>query len=400
MQPEVRPAPAAASLAPLATIVLAELLGASIWFTPNGVADQLARAWGITAVEVGYLTSAVQLGFIAGTLAFALSGLADRFRASRLFCVSALFGAVANALLVASAGHLSAAVAARFVTGLALAGVYPVGMKLVIGWAPEHRGVALGWLLGMLALGTALPHLLRGIGGALDWQWPVLTASALAVVAGLAVLKLGDGPHTVATAALRWGAVFRAFHEPGFRAAAFGYFGHMWELYAVWTIVPFLLAGLAAANGWPAAVVPWLSFVFIASGALGCIAGGHWSRQAGHARVAITALATSGAVCIVYPWATGLPSAVVMGLLLVWGIAVVADSPQFSALASTTAPPDSVGSALALMNSIGFLITVASIELVTTSWSSWQTHVTWLLAPGPVIGVALLARWLSGARTR
>src|SRR5687767_15074053 len=254
----------------VAIIVIAEFLGTSLWFSANAAADDLQRAWGLAAANLGALTGAVQLGFIAGTLICALSGLADRFAASRIFAVCAIGGAAANAGFALLATGLADAWAWRFATGVALAGVYPVGMKLVVSWAPERSGEALGWLVGMLTLGTALPHAVRAAGGGWSWNLVVLTSSALALVAAAMVLRLGDGPHLSIPGGSRrpqWGGVMKAFRVPAFRASAFGYFGHMWELYAFWTLVPFLLAPVLARGGQaaPLEVSVW-SFAVIGAG--------------------------------------------------------------------------------------------------------------------------------------
>jgi MFS family permease len=380
----------------LVVIVIAEFLGTSLWFSANGVADRLALDWGLTPVELGYLTSSVQLGFIAGTLVFAVSGLADRYPASRIFLISALIGAVANAGFALWANSVAVGAVFRFITGVTLAGIYPVGMKLVVSWAPERRGAALGWLVGMLVLGTAFPHLVHGIGAALDWHTVVLVSSVLAVGAGVAVARMGDGPHHPRSGELSWGAVFRAFRVPGFRAAAMGYFGHMWELYAVWTVAPLLIARALAEAGWGTSAVAVLSFGFIAMGGVGCVLGGWLSRHVGSARVAFVALAISGALCVAYPWLDGTPLWVTLSAMAVWGLAVAADSPQFSALAAAEAPVESLGSALAIMNSIGFLITVLAIQLVTSNWQELGPTVAWLLAPGPVLGLWSMRRMVVG----
>ena len=375
----------------LSVIVLAEFLGTSLWFSANAVTADLARDWGATIVELGYLTSAVQLGFIVGALGVALSGLADRFRASGIFFVSCLLGATANAGFAWWASSVGSGVGFRFVTGLALAGIYPLGMKLVVSWSPQRKGTALGWLVGMLALGTSFPHLVRALGTQLHWKSVVELSSVMAVMAGLAVARVGDGPHQPEAGRMVWGGVFRAFRNPDFRAAAWGYFGHMWELYAAWTLAPLLIAPLVASVHGSPQRVALLSFVFIAAGGVGCVAGGYVSRRVGSAVVAATALATSGAICLMYPWLAGLAVALPALALLVWGVAVMTDSPQFSALAAAAAPTASLGSALAIMNSIGFLISIAAIELTTALWSSLGPMVTWLLVPGPALG--LLGMW-------
>ncbi|MGM0677183.1 MFS transporter [Ectothiorhodospira marina] len=373
---------------PVPVVVLAQLFGTSLWFSINGVWLSMSEELGLSDADLGYLTLTVQAGFIVGTLTLAATGLADRFRASHIFAVASLCGALVNAgfLLVATQPYLDVLV--RFLTGLCLAGIYPLGMKLVISWVPQYAGAALSWLVGMLTLGTALPHLMRGATLGLPWEWTLLAASGLALLGGLLILTLGDGPHLPKAGgrtSLRHG--LSGLKLPHFRAVAGGYFGHCWELYAFWMLVPLLVGREVARLEAPAAWIPWLAFAVIAVGFLGCVWGGRFSRRLGSEWVARRALAVSGALCLAYPLLAWAPAGVLLILLALWGVTVIADSPQFSALAAAHAPRELVGSSLAVMNAIGFALTVPAIWLTSLLWEMQGTWVMLWLLPGPLLGL-------------
>lgn len=371
----------------LPTIVIAQFAGASIWFAANAVLPELERAWGLSREALGHVTSAVQSGFIAGTLVFAFLAIADRYSPRLVYLACALAGATANLLALAADGNLAVLLATRFATGFFLAGIYPVGMKIASGWFQKDLGHALGLLVGALVLGTAFPHLLRGLDPGWPWQSALLGVSAAAALGGVLMYALvPDGPHLVRGAQFRPSALAAVLHSRDFRASACGYFGHMWELYAFWAFVPVALA----AHGGITNVAAW-SFVVIATGFLGCALGGLVSLRLGSVRVAMTLLGTSGACCLVSPLFFFAPAPVFLGFLVLWGFAVVGDSPQFSALNAANAPPTLVGSALTIVNCIGFAITIPSIQLLnaSTAWLPVQ-YVFLLLLPGPLLGLAAM----------
>lgn len=365
-------------------LVFAQFAGTSVWFATNAIADALP---GATAVGVAWLTTAVQLGFIAGTFVFSLLAIADRFSAKKLFAVCALLAATTNFLVLVAASNGPALVALRFATGLLLAGIYPVGMKLAADLFPTAVGKALGFLVGALVLGTAFPHFVRWNGGRLHLSWVVAATSLLAAVGGLLLyFFLPYNQRKLHVQTPRFSTAFAAFGRTEFRQAAFGYFGHMWELYAFWAVLPVLLSAYNRAHH-AALSVALISFCVIAVGAIGCVLGGLASFRFGSRAVATGALLISGLCCTVSPFAFAFGSECFVVFLLVWGMAVTADSPQFSALVAQNAPAETKGTALTLVTCIGFGITIVSIQVLLNVFPLLEEKALWLLTPGPLVGL-------------
>jgi MFS family permease len=376
----------------LPVIIVSQFAGTSLWFAGNAVLRDLPAEWGLDAAALGNVTSAVQLGFIVGTLAFAVLTIADRFSPRRVFFVCSIAGAAANLGVALVAQGYASLLVLRFLTGFFLAGIYPVGMRIAAGWYQRGLGHAIGLLVGALVLGTAFPHLLRGFGHAWPWQQVTAAVSAIAAAGGALMLALvPDGPHLAKSARFDPKALAVIFRSAGFRASAFGYFGHMWELYPFWAFVPVVIAAHAAAHG-ESLNVPLAAFLVIAAGFAGCALGGLASLRIGSARVAFAQLAASGVCCIVSPWLFAAPAPAFLAFLVFWGAVVVGDSPQFSALNAQNAPRELVGSALTIANCIGFSITIVGLQFL----SALATHVppAWLfasLAVGPLAGLIALS---------
>lgn len=372
----------------LPVLVLAQLAGTSPWFAVNAVMPDLQRQFGWDAAAVGTLTSALQLGFIVGTLVFALLAVADRWPARHVFLCCALAAAGCTLAAAASASSFTVLLGWRALTGFFLAGIYPVGMKIASQWFPQGLGGALGWLTGALVLGSASPHAIRALGA--DWDWTAVfycVAAAAAAGGALALLALPEPVHSVRRAGLQFTALASLWRDRRVRASVLGYFGHMWELYTLWVLMPVLLATRLAS----ATSVSWAAFVVLGAGAVGCVAGGLFAPRWGSARVAAVQLSTSGCCCLLAPWLLTAPLAVFLAWLLVWGITVVGDSPQFSALTAANAPREAVGSVLTLTNSIGFAISTLAIEVFVrlAQTTPLPALLPWL-ALGPVLGLLAL----------
>lgn len=375
----------------LPLIVAAQFAGTSLWFVGNATLGELAPLWPEVDGAVGWMTSGVQLGFIVGTFVFALSGISDRIPAHRLFFGSALAGAVSTAASMLAPASFVWFLLTRVLTGFFLAGVYPVGMKLAASWFPKGLGAAIGWLVGALVLGTAFPHLLSTF--QLDATVLTLTTAALAALAGVVVLLwVPQGPAVKSTSRTSVRDALGVFQIPDVRGAALGYFGHMWELYAFWAFVPLVLASVVP--GASASEVSLYAFLVIGAGGLGCVVGGIVSGRVGSAAVARLMLRGSGLCAVLSPavFLWGAPWMCV-AFVVVWGTLVAGDSPQFSAVAASASPPERVGTALTLINAVGFSLTIGSLQLLSALVDVVPPAYLFVaLVPGPLLGVLAFRR--------
>lgn len=381
----------------LALVSVAELLGMSLWFAGSAAAPQLSARWELSASEVGGLATAVQLGFVLGTAVSALLNLADIVPARRLFALSAVGGAIANAALLVAPSY-GWVLVGRAASGFFLAGVYPPAMKMAATWFVARRGLAVGTVVGALTVGKATPYLWHA---SPDVSLAVIVLAASASALAAAVLIGGwwrDGPHAFPSRPFHWGLVGEVLREPRWRLSTSGYLGHMAELYSYWTWIPVFIAASAVAAGADATVPspPWvgvLAFATIAVGGLGCVWGGLVGDRIGRARIAMLSMAASGACALAIGLVFGRSPWILAPLALAWGFFVIADSAQFSVLVTESVPPHAVGTALTVQVCLGFLLTTVTIQLIPplVARVGWGAAFAFL-AIGPALGIAALAR--------
>lgn len=369
----------------------------SLWFSASAVVPELTEAWALDSGSAAWLTMSVQLGFVAGALLSGLTTLADVVNPRTLVAYSALLGAAATAGIAAFVSGAPTAIGLRFVTGMALAGVYPPGMKIMAGWFREGRGRAIGILVGALTVGSAAPHLLRVAGGIGDWRLVLYLSAGLSVAGALiAILGLRSGPYEAPAAPFDPHAVGRMLRDRPTMLANAGYFGHMWELYAVWTWIPLYLAASFARDGIPYTtprLAGLLAFATLAIGGLGAWVAGLAADRAGRTSVTSLSMAISGACCLTAGLVFGAPLWLVAPFCLLWGFAIVADSAQFSTCVTELAEPSYVGTALTLQTAVGFLLTTVTIRLLPVWQARWGW--AWAFAPlalGPALGTAAMLR--------
>lgn len=380
----------------LVFIAVTQVLVLGLWFATSAVTPSLRAEWGMSQGTATWLTNAVQLGFVAGAVLSAALNLPDLVSCRVLIAVSSVLGAGATVVFVAFASGPGSAIPLRFLTGMALAGVYPPGIKLMASWFRANRGLAIGVLVGGLTLGSGSPHAIAASGNP-SWKTLLLVSAGLALAGGaIALVFLRDGPYAEPAPRLEPTYVLRMLHDPAQRRVNLGYFGHMWELYALWAWLPaFIAASWAAWSGGsaPHDSVELASFVAIGiAGAAGAVAGGLIADRIGRGPLIIGALAVSGACCVLSVAVYGGYPALVIALALVWGVSVIADSAQFSAALTELTDVRYTGTALTAQLAIGFLVTVGSIRLAP--WLAGEIGWRWALAPlvlGPLVGIAAIA---------
>ena len=380
----------------IALLALCQVAALALWFSASAVTPSILREYPLTPLQVSLFTSLVQVGFVAGTLASATMGLADRYDPRRLFMISALVAAAANASILLAPLGSPWVFAARFITGACMAGIYPIGMKMAASWAKDDLGMLVAILVGALTLGSASPHLFNAFGG-VDWRFTIAAASAAALLSAVAINLVNIGPRRAAPRPFEARYLAIAFRDPALRLANLGYLGHMWELYAMWTWIGAFLAASFALNSAghdPAFLARIATFVVMGLGGLaGCLAGGWLADRFGRTALTMGAMAASGTCALAVGFLFGAQPVVLVGLCLIWGVTIVADSAQFSASVTELSPPELIGTMLTVQTCAGFTLTLVTIHLLpfVVAAVSWR-YAFAPLAIGPFFGVWAMAR--------
>lgn len=379
----------------LIVIIFSQFCCTSLWFAGNAIIDDLILFFNLSSESLSYISSSVQFGFIIGTFVFAVLTLSDRFSPSRLFFICAVLGATFNLGILYSENTFYSILGFRFLTGFSLAGIYPVGMKIAADHFEEGLGKSLSFLIAALVLGTAFPYLIQSFDLNINWRAVIYTTSFLALIGGFLILFLvPNGPYQKLAAKFDAYKILNVFKKPSFRAAAFGYFGHMWELYAFWTFTPLVLTMHQELHD-VQLNIPLFSFIIIASGTLSCILGGFISNRLGVKKTATLALSISGLCCLVSPLFFMINSTpVFIVFLIIWGMSVIADSPLFSTMIAQNCEVESIGTALTIVNCLGYSLTIVSIQILSylISHASYTPLVFMTLSIGPILGIIALKK--------
>lgn len=379
----------------LPVIVISQFLCTSLWFAGNAIINDMADDLHLDASFLAHLTSAIQFGFISGTLVFAVFTISDRVSPSRVFFVSSIFAGLFNLGISIDGINVTEILLFRFLTGFFLAGIYPVGMKIASDYYQAGLGKSLGFLVGALVIGTAFPHLLKSFITGFPWRYVLYATTSLSFLGGVSILLfVPDGPYRRFSQKLNMMAFIKGFRQPDFRAASFGYFGHMWELYTFWAFVPVMLTAYTLRYPQSNLNIPMLSFLIIASGGLACVMSGVFSLRYGAKKLATLALFLSCLCCLTSPlFLFSAYPTVLIAFLFFWGLVVIADSPLFSTLVAQSAPPESRGTALTIVNCIGFSITIVSIQFLNVLAEQISGQFIYMvLALGPVLGLMALQK--------
>ncbi len=375
--------------ASIAVLIVCEIAVLSLWFSAAAVLPDMAREARLEPGDLAWSSTAVQLGFGFGAIGYAVLGLADRYDPRHVFFVSALIGAAANLAMIAAPIGGWQAIGLRAATGAAMAGVYPVGMKIAAGWGRDDRALLMGLLIAALTIGSGSPHLISLMGGA-DWRLTIWASTGLAVIGGVGILWAGLGPYHARAPRLDFGAVALVWRDPRIRLAVAGYLGHMWELYAFWAWVgvfaglSFGLAGAEDAQD----LAKLTAFIAIILGGIASVPAGWLADRIGRARVAMACLIGSGSAALASAAVFGGPVWLMFALLIVWGTALVPDSALYSTMVADAAPPERAGSLLTFQTALGFLLTAITVQAMP--WFAGLTGWQWALATmalGPAVGI-------------